>query len=506
VFDHFSGTHLFAEGEIGFIEDDFLSGLKIRTLSITNSRVGSFGPKAFRGVIDYLDLSNNQIDYLPNQLNLMIKKVNLSHNHLREVGANMFASQTIDLSNNEISLIREDAFKVESVLNLNLENNRLQSNTIQCGFINFFSSKSSELSLNLFLNNNNLTHLEHEVFQPLLASPETSINVAGNPILCDCRVKWILDAKRYDKNWSILYPRIENAICNDGADLVKDYYNPDLNDCAQDISREDPDILTPCKMLNGRSLRCYRSSYESIRNAITPLNYIFSKPIALDQILLERLVFNEESVLEPAVFEFFKAQQISVINTNAKSISSRAFESSNFYTKEIELKNNRFSDESLIFPFISKFVNLERLDVSGNQLSVIPGHTFSRMMRLQSINLQNNVLKVVSKDAFAVPRGSPVYRSLRIDLQNNDLSESSFETNFARVDENVRLIVNLERNKISQLTEFITEILGKSPHNYRNHALILNENPLVCTNLIREIMRKYFVTFEDCDDYGKTFE
>lgn len=505
VFDHFSGTQLFGNEETGLIEDDFLSGLKIRTLSITHSRVASFGPKAFRGVIDHLDLSNNQINSLPSQLNLMIKKVNLSNNNLKEIGANTFASQTIDLSNNEISLIREDAFKVESVLNLNLENNRLQSNTIQSGFINSFN-KASELSLNLFLNNNNLTHLEHDVFSPLLSSPETSINVAGNPLLCDCRAKWILDAKRYDKNWSTLYPRIENAICNDGSDLVKDYYNPDLNDCAQEISREDPDILTPCKLLNGRTLRCYRSSYESIRNAITPLNYIFSKPITLDSIILERLVFNEESVLEPAVFEFFKTQQISMVNTNAKSISSRAFETSTFVTKEIELKNNRFSDESLIFPFVSKFVNLERLDVSGNQLAVIPGNTFARMLKLQSINLQNNALKLISKDAFAVPRGSPVYRSLRIDLQNNDLTESSFEPNYAHVDENIRLIVNLERNKISQVTEFITEILGKSPNNYKNHALVLNENPLVCTNLIREIMRKYFVTFEDCDDYGKRFE
>lgn len=505
VFDHFSGTHLFADGESGFIEDDFLSGLKIRSLSITHSNVVSFGPKAFRGVIDFLDLSNNHIDSLPNQLNLVIKKANLSNNKIREIGPNMFAAQTIDLSNNEISLIRENAFKVDAILHLNLENNRIHSNGIQSGFIRSFS-KLSDLSLTLLLANNNLTYLDQAVFSPLLSSPETSVSVTGNPILCDCRVKWILDSKRYDKTWSTVHPRIENAVCNDGFDLVRDFYDSELNDCVQDIARDDPDILTPCKLLNGRALRCYRSSYESIRNAITPLNYIFSSPVTLDQILLERVIFSEESVLEATVFEFFRSQHISLINTNAKSISSRAFEASVFYTKDIELKNNRFADESLIFPFVSKFVNLERLDVSGNQLTTIPGQTFARMMRLQSVNLQNNALKVVARDAFAVPPSSPIYRSLRIDLQNNDLSETSFEQNYARVDENIRLIVNLERNKISQLTEFITEILGKSPHNYRNHAVILNENPLVCTNLIREIMRKYFVTFEDCDDYGKAFE
>lgn len=232
VFDHFSGSDLFKSD--GIIADDFFSGLKIKSVSITHSNIISFGPKAFRGVTDSLDLSHNNLEVLPSQLNLMIRKVNLSHNKIKEITSNSFASQTVDLSHNEISLIREGSFKAESVLNLNLEGNKLESNSFQTGFIRSFSkSPYDDLSLNLFLNYNHLTHLDYDVFQPLLSSPHTSISLMNNPITCDCRVKWILDAKRYDKSWSTLYPRVDHATCADGSDLLKEFYNPDINNCGE---------------------------------------------------------------------------------------------------------------------------------------------------------------------------------------------------------------------------------------------------------------------------------
>ena len=230
VFDHFSGSELFKSD--GRISDDFFSGLKIKSVSITNSNIVSFGPKAFRGVTDSLDLSNNKIENLPTQLNLMIRKVNLSNNQIREIGQNSFASQTIDLSHNQISLIREGAFKAQTILNVNLEGNKLESNSFQAGFVKTFTPKGyDETSINLFFNQNHLTHLEYDVFHPLLSSPHTTISLAQNPITCDCRVKWVLDLKRYDSAWTTLYPRIDNARCSDGSDLIKDYYNPEINSC-----------------------------------------------------------------------------------------------------------------------------------------------------------------------------------------------------------------------------------------------------------------------------------
>lgn len=235
VFDHFSGSDLFKAN--GYIADDFFAGLKIKSVSITHSNLVSFGAKAFKDVTDSLDLSYNDIEFLPPQLNLMIRKVNLSHNKLKEIRENTFASQTIDLSHNMIDLIRESAFKVDDVLNINLDGNNLNSNSIQSGFIKSFNKKGySDLSLNLHLNYNQLTHLDYHVFSPLLQSPHTTIALANNPLKCDCRVKWVLEAKRYDSTWSTVYPRIDSATCADGSDLVKDFYSKELNTCGKSMT------------------------------------------------------------------------------------------------------------------------------------------------------------------------------------------------------------------------------------------------------------------------------
>lgn len=173
---------------------------------------------------------------MPAQLNLLIRKVNLSHNLLEEIDTNSFASQTVDLSFNKISLMREGAFKAESALNINLMSNSLTSNSIQKGFIKSFQ-QLGDLSLIIFLNNNSLSYLDEEVFGEVLSSPATSVSLNGNNIHCNCRVKWLLDAKRFDRSWATLYPRVEGARCTDGTDLIKEYYNPDLSNCGEQVRR-----------------------------------------------------------------------------------------------------------------------------------------------------------------------------------------------------------------------------------------------------------------------------
>lgn len=514
IFDYFSASELFDQPN-GYIEDDFLSGLKIKSVSIVNSNIVSFGARAFKDVIENLDLSNNLIQSLPPQLNLMVKKVNLSHNSLKEITSNSFASQTVDLSYNQINLIREKAFKVESALNLNLDNNSLESNSIQGGFIQYFGNRGDvDSTVSIFLNNNSISYFDREVWSKLFDHPTTYVAAQFNPIKCDCRVKWLLDAKRYDKSWSTLYPQVEHAMCSDGSDLMKNFYDSQLNSCVNELYREDSNILYPCTLSSGKSLRCYRQTYESIRNSIAPVNSLFTYPITLDQLVLERISFPEgadvksdiTNRLDVGTFEYFKAKEIRAVSSNLKFIDQDAFAASAFYTKVIDLRSNRLSEASNVFPFVAKFVNLEKLDLSYNQLTSIPGDSFARMSRLSSINLQSNSIKQIERNAFYMPLTSPLYRSLLIDLQSNELSEKSFESDFSSVRESVKVTLNLERNQIGQINDqygnFIVEILARTPSN-RNHAILLNENPLRCTNLLREIMRKYLVTFEDCEEYKK---
>lgn len=268
-------------------------------------------------------------------------------------------------------------------------------------------------------------------------------------------------------------------------------------DAVSDIQREDVNILNPCKLVGPKFLRCYRLAYDSIQIAIAPLNAIFSRTVALDKLALERVTFSEDGHLDD-LFGFFKVKELKMGNTNVRAIAHDAFSSSAFEMTSIDLKGNRLNDEGRVFDFLQKFVNLEKIDLSNNQLTYIPSGSFGKMARLQSINLQNNAIRLIQKHAFALPLGSQIYRSLNIDMQSNELTGSSFEPEFVFARETMKVVMNLERNKIQTLEEDLFKSVFERAAN--KNSIILNENPIQCTNTLRELLRKYFVEFEDCGE------
>ena len=239
---------------------------------------------------------------------------------------------------------------------------------------------------------------------------------------------------------------------------------------ADEILREDENILSPCKLNEKENLRCYRSSYDTISSSISPLNSLFSKPVELKSLTLERVSFPEQvdgkginPVLSPEAFEFFRAKELKIVNTNLKTIQPGSFPSSTFSLQSVDLSNNRLvDDDGSVFKFLSKFINLQKIDLSNNQLTVVPSGSLAKMSRVQTLNLQNNALKVVQRHAFTIPSGSSLYRSFNIDLQSNQLTEKSFEPHFvANIRDNVKVNLNLERNMIRTVDEeksFLREI------------------------------------------------
>ena len=251
-------------------------------------------------------------------------------------------------------------------------------------------------------------------------------------------------------------------------------------------------------------MRCYRNQYEVISSSISPLNGIFSKPVRMKSIILERVIFPEpESKLADEVFEFLKLDKIVIINSNLKAIDPKAFATSSYSAKEIDVNTNRFTEDGHgLFPFLTKFVNLEKVDISNNQLHVVPSDAFSRMTRLSRVSIQNNQLKQVLANAFSVPFGSAsLYRSLYIDLQSNELTEKSFSPDFAQVKEgNVKFTLNLERNRIAEVEDTSAFQAVFSRTGNKNHVILLNENPLMCTSSLKNFIRNFFVEYEDCGE------
>ncbi len=72
----------------------------------------------------------------------------------------------------------------------------------------------SKRPLLIDLSRNRLTFLNESIFLPLIGRDINQIDLNGNPLKCDCNIKWLLR----DKNKVI--KQILNAICTDGKPLL----------------------------------------------------------------------------------------------------------------------------------------------------------------------------------------------------------------------------------------------------------------------------------------------
>jgi len=88
------------------------------------------------------------------------------------------------MRSNNISYLEEDSFVGfgESLKFLWLQKNRIK--TIPNMALSDLHSLES-----LYLQNNDLTHLPHEVIEPVLDSLDV-LKLQGNPLFCDCELRW----------------------------------------------------------------------------------------------------------------------------------------------------------------------------------------------------------------------------------------------------------------------------------------------------------------------------
>lgn len=125
-----------------------------------------------------------------------VRTIYLPKNNIEEVGDYAFYRLPnltyLNLRDNEISRISNFTFSFEKtseeILVIDLQGNIITSDAI---------SPSSFLQLNrpvnLNLHFNLMTYLDEETFKPILMNPKSSIIISNNPIICDCRMKWLLE-------------------------------------------------------------------------------------------------------------------------------------------------------------------------------------------------------------------------------------------------------------------------------------------------------------------------
>ena len=151
-----------------------------------------------------------------------LKTVYLPKNNIEEVGDYAFYRLPnltyLNLRDNEISRISNFTFSFEKpseeILVLDLQGNIITSDAISPSS---FLQLNRPVNLNLYYNL--ITYLDEETFKPILQNPKSSIIISNNPIICDCRMKWLLEeAADY-------MDRVHGLMCGGKNELW--YFTPD---------------------------------------------------------------------------------------------------------------------------------------------------------------------------------------------------------------------------------------------------------------------------------------
>lgn len=146
-----------------------------------------------------------------------LRNIALNDNDLESIGDYAFYRlpnlSWLSLSFNKIRRITNYTFASESpsqqVLRLELSFNRLTVESFESGW---YEHLNRPVKLELY--NNMITYLDRKIFGHFLDHfNETTISLKGNPVKCDCKMKWLLDKKENYKN------KIHDLICQNGKEL-----------------------------------------------------------------------------------------------------------------------------------------------------------------------------------------------------------------------------------------------------------------------------------------------
>lgn len=119
----------------------------------------------------------------------------------------------LTINANKILKIFANSFDFEmpsnNLINIDLQNNKLNGSSFELEA--FLGTKRA---INLMLMFNEMTYLDEQIFEPLFNSDSRNIiNLEGNPLLCDCRMFWLIREK------DIIQNQLKNAICNNFANI-----------------------------------------------------------------------------------------------------------------------------------------------------------------------------------------------------------------------------------------------------------------------------------------------
>jgi hypothetical protein len=208
-----------------------LTRMNLKRLTINNANLLSNSPPN-HNIFEALSSMNNIEKIAINGINLTeipeyafrpllgsqwnLKEISI-YGPLQKVGNYAFYDYPYSMKNitlgTQINFISAHAFDMRGQsferLTIKLSDNLLTASSFESGV--FMNSKRP---LFIDLSRNRITFLDENIFKPFIDNDiMNQIDVEGNPLDCDCRMKWLVsDGHKIEK-------QILNAICNDGKPL-----------------------------------------------------------------------------------------------------------------------------------------------------------------------------------------------------------------------------------------------------------------------------------------------
>lgn len=186
------------KGTVHKIPRNAFKGLSIEQLYVVDSQVREIHQQAFKSIassLRMLYLNNNELTSVPNAFQELsgVVTLYLNNNQIGTIEPGSFSGMTnltyLWLNDNKIKQLLPDTFTGLATL----AHLRLQENSIELICPGAFDGMP--LVELLRLDSNNLTTLSEETFNTSVLHHLNDVRLSDNPIVCDCRLKWIATAE-----------------------------------------------------------------------------------------------------------------------------------------------------------------------------------------------------------------------------------------------------------------------------------------------------------------------
>ncbi|KAH8020624.1 hypothetical protein MRX96_018248 [Rhipicephalus microplus] len=264
-------TLLMNSVQIKFIEERVFDGMRLlRVLTVDRNHLPSIYPEWFQDMLalESLSLSHNHISYVYPRVFVLLHRLrylSLAHNRIRGLSDQAFLGldnlTTLHLDSNQLTRVPALALqKLQGLHTLHIGKNPLtgfrSGNFVGLPIVELFADHMPTLTViergalrelprlqvlrlhdnarlqyvdaqafvnvpslsQLLLHRNNISALSEQLFRNLSAPVNVSLH--GNPLLCDCNVRWVVEAMSALSNTSVRFMQLEELACHKPPSMV----------------------------------------------------------------------------------------------------------------------------------------------------------------------------------------------------------------------------------------------------------------------------------------------